>query len=218
MVIEFLFVLDHLDAEEDAAQNQRQDQEACNSAFLAFLSRPYGHSHGEAAENQHHGVYGTEGEVQHVSANTECRRKRMAVDRVCQEQPAEEKNFGDQKDPHAQRRGFFLLLQRLKLSVQLSGAMHSVLLFSVSTAGFAADNQKAKASIANFLRPNRRRALVPDSSKPYPSIPALDGAQNRRLPIQLPASHGNSRSTAVSRSSIPSLSRARDSSPPVSRT
>src|SRR3989442_15422149 len=56
----------------------------------------------------------------------------MPVDGVCQEQAAEEKNFGDQENPHSQRRSFLLLVQRLKLSVQLSGAVHSVLLFSVS--------------------------------------------------------------------------------------
>jgi len=57
-------------------------------------------------------------------------RKSVAVDGVGQKQAAEEKNFSDQKDPHAKGGGFFLLVQRLKVSVQLSGAMHSVLLFS----------------------------------------------------------------------------------------
>src|SRR5882672_3616229 len=52
----------------------------------------------------------------------------MAVDRVGEEDATEKENFLNQENPHAKRGGFLLLVQRLVLPVQLSGAMHSVLL------------------------------------------------------------------------------------------
>src|SRR5882724_7531939 len=56
----------------------------------------------------------------------------MAVDRVGEEDATEKENFLNQEDPHAERGGFLLLVQRLVLPKQLSGAMHSVLLQQVA--------------------------------------------------------------------------------------
>ena len=53
----------------------------------------------------------------------------VAVDGVGEKETTEEQNFGDKKGPHAERGGFLLLLERLKLARQFSGAVHSVLLF-----------------------------------------------------------------------------------------
>jgi len=48
--------------------------------------------------------------------------------------PPKNKISVDQKDPHSERGGFFLLLQRLEIGPnQLSGAVHSVFLFSFAT-------------------------------------------------------------------------------------
>ena len=56
----------------------------------------------------------------------------MAVDGVGEKNAAEKQNFRNQEDPHAERGGFLLLVQRLVLPKQLSGAMHSVLLQQVA--------------------------------------------------------------------------------------
>src|SRR5262245_33257606 len=106
----------------------------------------------------------------------------MAVDGVGHEDAAEEKNFGDQKNPHAQRGGFLLLLQRLKLSVQLSGAMHAVLLF--------ANKRPRTASYKTSV--NRLRAPAQASWKWHPKGPAPSDAKSRTAPNPPLVFRGNS--------------------------
>src|SRR5207302_2264924 len=117
MVVEFLLVFDDLDAEEDAAESKRGNQKTGDQRFLADLRGPNGHGHGQAAQDEHGGVDGAEFDVQGVAAYAESGEVFVAVYGVGQEHAAEEQNFGDQKDPHAQGGGFLLLLQGLKLPV-----------------------------------------------------------------------------------------------------
>src|SRR5216683_4912389 len=129
MMVEFLLVFDGLDAKKDGAKNKRGDQENTDQFLLSDLRGPYGHGHGQTAHNQHNGVASAERYVERVAADAERRAEGSAIDGVGQEQAAEEQDFGDQENPHTERGGFLLLLERLKLSVQFAGAMHSVLLF-----------------------------------------------------------------------------------------
>jgi hypothetical protein len=130
VVIEFLLVFDDFDAEEDGSQGERSDQEKADEFLFANLRGPDGHGHCQAAQDEHNGVAATECDVERIAADTESGAIGVAVNGVSQEQAAEEQDFGDQEDPHAERSSFLLLLERLKMSVQFSGAMHSALLFS----------------------------------------------------------------------------------------
>jgi len=94
------------------------------------LRGPDGHGHGQTAHNQHNGIASSEGDIQRVAADAEGGTEGAAIDGVSEEQAAEEQDLGDQENPHAERSGFLLLLERLKMSVQIAGAMHSVLLFA----------------------------------------------------------------------------------------
>src|SRR5882762_6686115 len=129
MVVEFLLVFDGLDAKKDGAKTKRGDQENTDQFLLPDLRGPDGHGHGQTAHNQHNGVAGAQHDVKGIAANAKSGAECMAVYGVGQKEAAEEQDFGDQEDPHAERSGFLLLLEGLKLSVQLSGAMHAVLLF-----------------------------------------------------------------------------------------
>src|SRR5215469_5031181 len=131
MVVILLFIFDVLDAQKDAAQNQGEHQENGKQVLAACLCRPDRHSHGETAGDEHKSVCGTQGQVEHITADAESGEVVVPVNSVGKEHAAEEQNFGGQKDPHAERGSFFLLLERFKLSVQLSGAVHSVLLFAI---------------------------------------------------------------------------------------
>ncbi len=129
MVVELLLVFDRFDAKKDSAESKRGDQENGDEALFSDLGGPDGHGHGQTAHNQHDGVAGTELDIQRVAADAEGGAERAAVDGVSEEHAAEEQDFGDQENPHAERGGFLLLFERLKMSVQIAGAMHSVLLF-----------------------------------------------------------------------------------------
>src|SRR5882762_8828809 len=131
MVVEFLFVLDHLDAEKDGAETQRGDQENADQLLFPDLRGPHSHGHGQAAHDQHDGVEAAELDIERVASGAEGRAERMSVNGVGKKEAAEEQDFGDQENPHAKRGGFLLLLERFKMSVQLSGAMHSVLLLAI---------------------------------------------------------------------------------------
>src|SRR6266849_2048910 len=129
MVVELLLVFDRFDAEKDSSETKCSDQENTNQFLFTDLRGPHGHGHGQTAHNQHDGVAGTELDIQRVAADAEGGAERAAVDGVGEEHAAEEQDFSDQENPHAERGSVLLLLKGLKLSVQIAGAMHSVLLF-----------------------------------------------------------------------------------------
>ena len=129
VVVELLLVFDSFDAKKDGTETERGDQENADQFLFADLGRPDGHGHGQTAHNQHNGVASAQSDVQSIATDTESGAERAAIDGVSEEEAAEEQNFGDQENPHPERGGFFLLLERLKMSVQIAGAVHSVLLF-----------------------------------------------------------------------------------------
>src|SRR6266403_5593858 len=124
----FVVILDGLDAKKDGAEDQSGDEEPGERFFPAGLRGPDSHGHGQAAANEDDSVDGAPGESDGFAGFTKNVRISGAVERVGHEQAAEEKNFGGQEDPHAQRGGFPLLLHRSILFVQFSGAMHAGLL------------------------------------------------------------------------------------------
>src|SRR5229473_4609952 len=129
MVVELLLVLDRFDAKKDGAENKSGDQENTDQFLLADLRGPDSHGHGQTAHNQHNGVAGAQCDVKSVTANAESGAESAAIDGVSAEHAAEKQDFSDEENPHAERSGFLLLLERLKLFVQIAGAVHSVLLF-----------------------------------------------------------------------------------------
>src|SRR6266446_2015825 len=98
-------------------------------SLFADLRGPHGHGHGQTAHNQHNGVAGAQFDVKSVTANAEGGAESAAINGVSEEHAPEKQDFSDEENPHAERSGFLLLLERLKLFVQIAGAMHSVLLF-----------------------------------------------------------------------------------------
>ncbi len=131
MVVEFLLVFDGLDAKKDGTKSKGGDEENADELLLADLGRPDGHGHGQAAHDKDNGVAGAQFDVKSVAANAEGGAESAPIDGVSEEHAAEEQDFGKQEDPHAERGGFLLLLKGLKMSVQLSGAVHAVLLFAI---------------------------------------------------------------------------------------
>src|SRR4029077_4418910 len=117
MVIEFLLVFDGLDAKKNGAKTKCGDKENADKLLFPDLRGPDGHGHGQAAHNQHNGVAGAQFDVQGIAANTEGGAESAAIDGVSEEHAAEEQDFRDQENPHAERSGFLLLLERLKLFV-----------------------------------------------------------------------------------------------------
>src|SRR6266566_2359127 len=137
MVVEFLLVFDGLDAKKDGAKTKRGDQENTDPFLLANLRGPDGHGHGQTAHNQHNGVAGAKCDVKSVTANAESGAESAAIDGVSEKHAAEEQDFRDEENPHAKRGGFLLLLEGLKLPVQIAGAMHAGLLFLSQIFGLA---------------------------------------------------------------------------------
>src|SRR5713101_8175506 len=129
MMVELLLVFDGLHAKKNSAESKSSDQENTDQFLLAHLGGPDSHSHGQAAHDKDNGIAGAQFNVQRVAANAKSGAESTAIDGVGEEHAAEEQDFGDQENPHAERGGFLLLLERLKMSVQFSGAVHSVLLF-----------------------------------------------------------------------------------------
>src|SRR5713226_1589041 len=131
MVVEFLLVFDGLDAKKNGAKTKSGDQENTDQYLLADLRGPDRHGHGQTAHNQHNGVASAQFNVKSVAANAESGAEGATVDSVSEEHAAEEQDFGDQENPHAERGSFLLLLERFKLPVQIAGAVHAVLLFAI---------------------------------------------------------------------------------------
>src|SRR5713101_985306 len=176
VVLELLRILDDLDAEKCAAEDQRKNQENRNLRLLAGLRSPHGHGHGKAAGDQHRGIKSAEFQIEGIAADAESDPEDVEVDGVGQEEAAEKQDFGHQEHPHPEGGGFPLLVQGLKLSEQFSGAMHAALLFYSVRAGKVPPNL--------MQRPNRLREPAPAKAHPA-STKYRAGEQNRMVPNPL---------------------------------
>src|SRR5580704_1162671 len=111
----FIVVFNGLHAEEDTAQKQGKNEEGGDQLFLSNLCGPHRHGHGQAAADQNHGVEAAELQIQRAAGVGEDQGVGVTVDGVGEEEAAKEKDFGGQKDPHAESSGLLLLFERLKL-------------------------------------------------------------------------------------------------------
>ncbi len=92
-----------------------QDQERHEGIPFSHLGGAHRQRHGQAAANQHGGVDGADGDVQHVASRLETGQVEVAIDGVAREEPAEEHHLGGEENPHAEAGGLVLLLQVLEL-------------------------------------------------------------------------------------------------------
>ena len=76
--------------------------------------------HGQTAADQHGGVEGPEHDVELAASLGPRNRIPDAVQHVGEEQSAEEQHFGDEEQPHPQRRRFVLLIQRVEVMLEIS--------------------------------------------------------------------------------------------------
>ena len=116
VLVPFVAVLDVLDPQEGAAENDRSDEPPRNRVATSIgLRGPDGQRHGQAAGDQHDGVESAPADAEEVRASGEGFDIFVAIHGVGTEQPPEEQNLLDDKRPHAETGGFVLLLRRLEL-------------------------------------------------------------------------------------------------------
>ena len=106
---EFAGVLDALDPQEHSAERHRCDEKAHQRAAPAELRRMDRECHREAAGDEYRRVDGAQPDVERMAGRRKRVRVRPAVDQIYEEQTTEEEHFGDEKQPHAERRGFVVL-------------------------------------------------------------------------------------------------------------
>ena len=111
VLVKLVRVLDALDAEEHAAEDHRQRDENHDPLARVQLRRVHRERHRQAAADEHGGVDGSERDVEVMARGRERCGIPHPVDRVDDEQRAEEQNFGQQKHPHPERRGLLLLVE-----------------------------------------------------------------------------------------------------------
>ena len=101
MVLELFLVLEVLDDQEHEAERHREkNPDDCRPLF-AGLRGTNRERHRQAAADEHGGVERAEDDVQLAAGLGPCHRVPDAVERVGEEQSAEEQHFGDEEQPHA---------------------------------------------------------------------------------------------------------------------
>jgi hypothetical protein len=115
VVLEFLRILDKLDAQEAATQNHGGHEEYGNQFLTVSLRAPNGHGHGEAADNEDRGVDRAEVNIEGIAAYAEGERIGVAIDGIGKKEAAKEEDFRGEENPHPQSSAVLLLLQRLVL-------------------------------------------------------------------------------------------------------
>jgi hypothetical protein len=111
------------DDDECQAQRDSQDQESDEGIPFSHLRGTHRQRHGQAAANQHGGIDGADGYVQHVASCLKTGQVEIAIDGVTGKDPAEEHHLGGEEDPHTKAGGFVLLLQILELMRQRARGM-----------------------------------------------------------------------------------------------
>src|SRR5580692_10362001 len=115
MHLELFVPFEGLDAEERHAQEQGPNQPENDAAALAELRGPHRHHHGEAAAQKHNGVGRADVDIEAATGDREDIGILGAVYAVRQKHAAEEHDFGDEEDPHAERRSVPLLRGGIEL-------------------------------------------------------------------------------------------------------
>src|SRR5665213_905892 len=105
-------------AKKNATQQQSKDQAQHEQPALSKSGKMDAHRHRQTAADQNGCVGRANPEVRLVAGGRERYRVRVAVSKVSQKHAPEKHDFGEQKRPHSDGRGVFLLLRILKLMLQ----------------------------------------------------------------------------------------------------
>ena len=116
VLVPLVAILDVLDPQEGAAENDRGDEPPRNRVATSIgLRGADSQRHGQAAGDQHDGVEGAPANAEEVRASGKGFDIFVAIHSIGTEQPPEEQDFLDDERPHAETGGFVLLLRRLEL-------------------------------------------------------------------------------------------------------
>ncbi len=107
--------------------------------LLAGLRGADGKCHGQAAADEHGRVERSEDDVELEAGFGPRRGIPDAIEHVGEKQPAEEQHFGDEEQPHPERRRFVLLLQRVEMMLEIA-VMGGVRAVRAGVRGIASDN------------------------------------------------------------------------------
>src|SRR5260370_15390614 len=118
MLIILLLILDCLNTEEDPAEHECQKQEEDQQFAHAKLRGMHRQGHGQAAENQHGCVDSAQLNVERGAAPDKGVIVRVTIDQISGKHATEEHDLGDEEYPHAEGRGFFLLLHVVEVVLQ----------------------------------------------------------------------------------------------------
>ena len=116
-----LVILNRLDAKKNQPQTNRKAQRSNQPLAVAGLRRIDAHGHGEAGEDKNRCIGGSEADAQRIAAGHKGVVIPVAIEQVGHEQPAEEHDFGQQKQPHAEAGGLPLLIHRNEMVAQVRG-------------------------------------------------------------------------------------------------
>ena len=115
VVVELVLVLHRLDPQEHRAQGHGEEQPGDRRPPPAEGGGVHAHGHGQAAADEHRGVDGAQREVQVAAGLHERVEVQVAVDRVGEEQAAEEHHLRHEEHPHAEGGGLFLRGEALEV-------------------------------------------------------------------------------------------------------
>ena len=97
------------------AEERGEDQDPHQQVLLAHLGRPHRQRHEEAGRDEDGGIGRAHADVQRVRRGDERVVVPVAVEQVGEEHSAEEHDFRQQEEPHAEAAGLALLLLRLEV-------------------------------------------------------------------------------------------------------
>src|SRR5262245_21883970 len=115
MELVLVLVLEELDDEERQSEHHGAKEVPDRSLLRSGLRRADGHGHRETAADEHYRVEAAEPDVELEAAFRPGMRVPDAINQVCRQEPAEEHDFGDEKEPHSEGGGLELLLHRLEV-------------------------------------------------------------------------------------------------------
>ena len=119
VLLPLFVVFDRLDAKERQAEDVGQHQHQHQQLALAHLSRPHANRHAETRGNEDDRVGRPERDAELVRSRHERVVVPVAVQQVREEHAAEEHDFGQEEQPHAEASRLALLFLRLEMMTVL---------------------------------------------------------------------------------------------------
>src|SRR5215469_11752138 len=118
VVYPLIVVLDGFNPKKDAAQADGCDEEENQQHALPSLCAPNRHGHRKTGADEHSGIRGTQRYVGGAAGGHERVVVHVAVNQISSEEAAEEHDFSDEEDPHAEAGGIALLIHGVKVVTQ----------------------------------------------------------------------------------------------------